>query len=117
MVVLSRIYTRTGDKGTTALGDGRRVPKDHARIEAYGTVDELNSLLGLVIVTGLEREDADLLRRIQNDLFDLGADLCVPESSRARKKPAYGAPKRLPKAGHLPNQSGRAQTPPIPANP
>ncbi len=91
MVVLSRIYTRTGDKGTTALGDGRRVPKDHARIEAYGTVDELNSLLGLVIATGLEREDADLLRRIQNDLFDLGADLCVPESSRARKTPVRPA--------------------------
>ena len=91
MVVLSRIYTRTGDKGTTALGDGRRVPKDNARIEAYGTVDELNSLLGLVIATGLEREDADLLRRIQNDLFDLGADLCVPESLRARKKPARPA--------------------------
>jgi len=88
MVVLSRIYTRTGDKGTTALGDGRRVPKDHARIEAYGTVDELNSLLDLVIATGLEREDADLLRRIQNDLFDLGADLCTPAGESKRGEQA-----------------------------
>ena len=84
MVLLSRIYTRTGDGGTTALGDGRRVPKDHPRIEAYGTVDELNALLGLARAAGLDREGADLLGRIQNDLFDLGADLCVPEPPRRR---------------------------------
>jgi cob(I)alamin adenosyltransferase len=84
MVVLSRIYTRTGDKGTTALGDGRRVAKDHRRIEAYGTVDELNSTLGLALQAGLDAEGADLLRRVQNDLFDLGADLCVPEIPRRR---------------------------------
>ena len=79
MVLLSRIYTKTGDKGTTALGDGRRVPKDHRRIEAFGTVDELNAALGLAIAAGLDLEGADLLKRIQNDLFDVGADLCVPE--------------------------------------
>ncbi|OLC54254.1 MAG: ATP:cob(I)alamin adenosyltransferase [Acidobacteria bacterium 13_1_40CM_4_69_4] len=91
MVVLSRIYTKTGDRGTTALGDRRRVAKDHPRIEAYGTVDELNSLLGLGISSGLDAEAAGLLRRIQNDLFDLGADLCVPERRAVRKKPARPA--------------------------
>ena len=73
MVVLSKIYTRTGDKGDTALVDGTRVPKFNARVEAYGTADELNAVLG---VTRLHAE-ADLdaaLSRIQNDLFDLGAD-------------------------------------------
>ncbi|HEV8700592.1 MAG TPA: cob(I)yrinic acid a,c-diamide adenosyltransferase [Candidatus Polarisedimenticolia bacterium] len=79
MVLLSRIYTKTGDKGTTALGDGRRVAKDHRRVEAFGTVDELNAALGLAIAAGLDLEGADLLKRIQNDLFDVGADLCVPE--------------------------------------
>ncbi len=92
MVVLSRIYTKVGDRGTTALGDGRRVPKDHARIEAYGTVDELNALLGLVVASGLDPEAADLLGKIQNDLFDLGADLCVPEKpARGRKGPRRSA--------------------------
>ena len=94
MVVLSRIYTKTGDRGTTALGDGRRVAKDHPRIEAYGTVDELNSVLGLAISSGLDAEAAALLRRIQNDLFDLGADLCVPERRAGRKTPAR-APLRV----------------------
>ncbi len=80
MVVLSRIYTKTGDRGTTALGSGKRVPKDHPRIEAYGTVDELNSVIGLALASGCDPETAIVLKRIQNDLFDLGADLCVPES-------------------------------------
>jgi cob(I)alamin adenosyltransferase len=82
MVVLSRIYTRTGDRGTTALGDGRRVPKDHPRIEACGAVDELNAVLGLVLSAGVDADAARLLRGIQNDLFDLGADLCLPEKPR-----------------------------------
>ncbi len=82
MVVLSRIYTKTGDRGTTALGNGRRVPKNHPRIEAYGTVDELNCAIGLALSAGCGEETASILRRIQNDLFDLGADLCVPESGR-----------------------------------
>jgi cob(I)alamin adenosyltransferase len=78
MVVLNRIYTRTGDKGDTALGDGARVPKDAPRVAAYGSVDELNAALG---VARLHAEgDADeALARIQNDLFDLGADLCTPD--------------------------------------
>ena len=80
MVYLSRIYTRTGDKGTTALGDGRRVPKDHPRIAAYGSVDELNSILGLARAARPPRDTVRLLRSIQNDLFDVGADLCVPQA-------------------------------------
>jgi cob(I)alamin adenosyltransferase len=83
MVYLSRIYTKTGDDGTTALGDGRRVPKDHARVAAYGSVDELNAALGLALAARPARLYAGLLRSIQNDLFDLGADLCVPESGQA----------------------------------
>ncbi len=82
MVLLSRIYTKTGDKGTTALGDGRRVVKDAARIEAYGTVDELNAVLGLALAAIADTEAIALLKTIQNDLFDLGADLCVPERPR-----------------------------------
>jgi cob(I)alamin adenosyltransferase len=83
MVYLSRIYTKSGDKGETGLGDGTRVPKDHPRVEAYGTVDELNALLGLLVAQGLGAGEEDTLlkivQEIQNDLFDLGADLCVPE--------------------------------------
>lgn len=80
MVVLNRIYTRTGDDGTTALGSGERRYKDDLRIEAYGTVDELNSSIGVVRVNCTDADEAldGILSRIQNDLFDLGADLCVP---------------------------------------
>ena len=77
MVVLNRIYTRTGDAGETALGDGSRVPKTAARVESYGTVDELNSAIGLALLHAAGPTDA-ALARIQNDLFDLGADLCTP---------------------------------------
>ena len=78
MVVLNKIYTRTGDKGETALGDGTRVAKHSPRVEAYGTVDELNAAVGLARLH-VEDEDMDeALMRIQNDLFDLGADLCRP---------------------------------------
>lgn len=79
MVYLSRIYTRTGDAGQTALGDGTRVAKDHPRVAAYGSVDELNAVLGLLIAAGPPAE-VGLLNSIQNDLFDVGADLCVPET-------------------------------------
>jgi cob(I)alamin adenosyltransferase len=81
MVTLNKIYTKTGDKGTTALGTGARVPKTHARIAAYGTVDEANSFIG-VARTKLGEDEAEMdamLERVQNDMFDLGADLCVPE--------------------------------------
>jgi cob(I)alamin adenosyltransferase len=81
MVVLNKIYTRTGDDGTTALGSGERVPKYGARVNAYGTVDETNASIGLARLSTAASEpvvDA-MLARIQNDLFDLGADLCVPD--------------------------------------
>jgi len=75
---LSRIYTRTGDDGTTGLGDGSRVDKDSLRVEAYGTVDELNSLVGLVIAAGPDKEVNACLTRTQHELFDLGGELCMP---------------------------------------
>jgi cob(I)alamin adenosyltransferase len=87
MVVLNRIYTRTGDKGETALGSGERVSKTHLRIHAYGTVDEANAAVGLArLHTGDFAELDQMLARIQNDLFDLGADLCVPDTG---KDPGY----------------------------
>lgn len=75
---LSKIYTRTGDDGTTGLGDGSRVPKDSLRVEAYGTVDELNSAVGVVLAQDLPALVADLLVAIQHELFDLGGELCIP---------------------------------------
>jgi cob(I)alamin adenosyltransferase len=83
MVVLNRIYTRTGDDGSTALGNGERRPKHDLRIAAYGTVDEVNATIGLARL----HTDADprldaMLARIQNDLFDLGADLCSPDKGK-----------------------------------
>lgn len=81
MVVLNKIYTRTGDDGTTALGSGERVPKNGPRVSAYGTVDETNAAIGVArLSTATAEPEIDkMLRRIQNDLFDLGADLCVPD--------------------------------------
>jgi cob(I)alamin adenosyltransferase len=81
MVVLNRIYTKTGDKGETALGDGTRLPKHALRIAAYGTVDEANAAIGIARLHTKGEMDA-ALARIQNDLFDLGADLCTPETGR-----------------------------------
>ncbi len=84
MVVLTKIYTRTGDDGTTALGSGERVLKTSLRIAAYGTVDETNAAIGVARLQ-LPADQAlvsDMLARIQNDLFDLGADLCVPEAGQ-----------------------------------
>src|SRR5260221_1025529 len=84
MVVLNKIYTRTGDRGTTALGTGERRAKFDVRIEAYGAIDETNSVIGLArLATRLPAPEGDakvdaMLLRIQNDLFDLGADLCTP---------------------------------------
>lgn len=85
MVQLTRIYTRGGDQGKTSLGDGARVSKHAARIEAIGAVDEANAAIGMARLTLKDREDL-MLRRIQNDLFDVGADLCMPHDHR--KKPA-----------------------------
>ena len=83
-VRLTKIYTRGGDAGETSLGDGSRVSKLDARIAAYGTVDELNSALGLVVAGDCPRDVRDVLRRVQNELFDLGADLSVPMADDGR---------------------------------
>jgi cob(I)alamin adenosyltransferase len=84
MVVLSKIYTRTGDDGTTALGSGRRVAKYDLRVEAYGTLDEANAAIGLARVHTVASDPAldAMLARIQNDLFDLGADVCFPDETK-----------------------------------
>jgi cob(I)alamin adenosyltransferase len=82
---ITRVYTRTGDDGSTGLGGGQRVPKDSARITAYGTVDELNSVLGVALACGLDERLAAALRRVQNELFHLGSDLCVREADKVRK--------------------------------
>lgn len=88
MVYLDRIYTRSGDQGETGLGDGTRVPKTHPRIVAHSAVDELNSSLGVAIALGgLPSAVQERLIHIQNDLFDLGADLCVPESDQEPEYP------------------------------
>ncbi len=81
MVVLNKIYTRTGDKGDTALGNGTRVAKHDARVEAYGTADELNCFVGVARLIATAETDT-ALSRIQNDLFDLGADLCRPDMEK-----------------------------------
>jgi cob(I)alamin adenosyltransferase len=81
MVTLNRIYTKTGDKGETALGDGTRLPKHALRISAYGTLDEANAVIGIVRLHTVGELDA-MLARIQNDLFDVGADLTVPETAK-----------------------------------
>ncbi len=94
MVYLNRIYTKTGDAGETSLGSGERVPKTDRRIIAYGAVDELNSLLGLCLTADLPDTLARKLRSIQNDLFDVGADLCVPETGE-RDPPAAAPPLRI----------------------
>jgi cob(I)alamin adenosyltransferase len=76
---LSKIYTRTGDDGTTGLGDGSRVPKDSLRVDAYGTVDELNSTIGMVLACdGVDDAVRETLTQVQHELFDLGGELCIP---------------------------------------
>ena len=84
MVKLTKIYTRGGDKGETSLGDGARVAKHDPRIAAYGSVDEANAAIGLARLHTEDEADA-MLGRIQNDLFDLGADLCVPQGPSAER--------------------------------
>ena len=83
MVILNKIYTKTGDDGTTGLSTGERRPKDDVRVETYGTVDEVNATIGLARLHTAEMADLDaMLSRIQNDLFDLGADLATPETDQ-----------------------------------
>ncbi|HEX5045267.1 MAG TPA: cob(I)yrinic acid a,c-diamide adenosyltransferase [Candidatus Polarisedimenticolaceae bacterium] len=84
MPKLTRIYTRAGDDGSTSLGGGRRTPKDGPRVSAYGTVDELNAVVGAALATGLVPRVAEELRRVQNELLHLGADLCTPEEDKVR---------------------------------
>ena len=99
MVYLSRIYTKTGDGGETSLGGGSRVAKDHPRVAAYGSVDELNAVLGLLLADQGQTPEltvhAELLRGIQNDLFDVGSDLCRPQTSN---EPQALAPPNEPEA-------------------
>ena len=78
MVKLNRIYTRTGDNGTTGLGSGERVAKDCPRVEAYGTVDEANSCIGVVLASDMPEDIRSLLTSVQHQLFDLGGELCIP---------------------------------------
>lgn len=88
MVQLTRIYTRGGDKGKTSLASGTRVPKHDLRVTAYGTVDEANAVLGLLLSEdGLDEATRALLVRVQNDLFDLGADLATPEEPEPEYEP------------------------------
>lgn len=91
MVHLDKIYTRSGDKGTTGLGDGSRLPKHHLRIVSYGTVDELSSVIGVALTHKLDEPYAAWLLSIQNDLFDVGSDLCRPgaEEDGSRLTPEY----------------------------
>jgi cob(I)alamin adenosyltransferase len=76
---LSKIYTRTGDKGETGLGDGSRIEKDHIRVEAFGTVDELNSIIGMILAHDIPDQVSQCLNKIQHHLFDLGGELCMPD--------------------------------------
>jgi cob(I)alamin adenosyltransferase len=85
---ITRVYTRTGDDGTTGLGGGQRVPKDSARIAAYGSVDELSSAIGVAVALGLDSKLAASFGRIQNELFNVGSDLCILE----KDKPAMPVP-------------------------
>jgi cob(I)alamin adenosyltransferase len=96
MVILNKIYTKTGDDGTTALGTGERRPKDDLRIEAYGTVDETNAAIGLVRAELSDFAEVDaMLMRVQNDLFDLGAELATPKDTKADGKPRDHEPLRV----------------------
>ncbi len=81
---LTKIYTRTGDDGTTGLGGGQRVPKDALRVQVYGTVDELNSQLGVALALGLCARLGEILPEIQNELFDVGSDLCFLEEDKQK---------------------------------
>jgi cob(I)alamin adenosyltransferase len=103
-VNLTRIYTKLGDTGETHLGDMSRVSKQHPRVEAYGTVDELNSVLGVALAQpGLPERVREWLRRVQNDLLDLGADLCVPAAAPAAgTEPAPGAAAATTEGGRSP---------------
>lgn len=93
---MTRIYTRTGDGGETSLFGGARVPKDHLRVRAYGTIDELNAVLGVARAAGPPQEIDVVLERLQHQLFDLGAELATPETAkRAAARVARATPERV----------------------
>ncbi len=98
---LDRIYTKTGDEGMTGLGGGRRVSKDAPRVAAYGTVDELNSTIGVALALGLTDRLATELATIQNELFDLGSDLCWPEDDERRGRIPTVQPKHVDRLERL----------------
>jgi len=98
---LTKIYTKTGDEGLTGLGGGRRVPKDSARVRAYGTVDELNSAIGVALALGLSGRLTSELATIQNELFDLGSDLCWPSDDERRERIPTVQPKHVTKLEQL----------------
>lgn len=92
---LSKIYTRTGDAGTTGLGDGTRVAKDSLRIAAMGDVDELNSIIGLMLTEPMSTKIRDCLTRIQHDLFDMGGELCMPGHAMIKAERVTALEKQL----------------------
>jgi len=98
---LTKIYTKTGDGGLTGLGGGRRVPKDSIRVETYGTVDELNSHIGVALAAGLCERLTSELALIQNELFDLGSDLATPAESQARHPVPTVEVRHIEKLEHL----------------
>lgn len=98
---LTKIYTKTGDEGMTGLGGGRRVPKDSPRVRAYGTVDELNSAIGVALALGLTERLTRELGSIQNELFDLGSDLCWPEDDERRARIPTVQPKHVERLERL----------------
>lgn len=98
---LTKIYTKTGDEGMTGLAGGQRVPKDSQRVETYGTVDELNSQIGVALATGLCERLIGELRLIQNELFDLGSDLATPAASQARHPVPTIEPRHIEKLERL----------------
>ena len=100
MPQLDRIYTKTGDQGMTGLGGGRRVSKDSPRVRAYGTVDELNSAIGVALALGLTDRLTAELGRIQNELFDLGSDLCWPEDDERRGRIPTVQPRHIEALEH-----------------
>ena len=101
MPKLDKIYTKTGDEGMTGLGGGQRVPKDSQRVETYGTVDELNSQIGVAVATGLCERLTSELTLIQNELFDLGSDLATPATSQARHPVPTVEPRHIEKLERL----------------
>jgi len=98
---LTKIYTKTGDEGMTGLGGGQRVPKDSTRVATYGTVDELNSQIGVALASGLCERLGTELKLIQNELFDLGSDLATPATSQARHPVPTVEPRHIEKLEHL----------------